>query len=241
MSPEKPSPQRISNRLLAALPSEGLERLREKFERVPLALREVLYNPDEPLGHVWFPLDGVVSLVSIMSDGATVETATVGNEGLVGLPVFLGVASLPGQAFVQVPGEALRLPVEDLRREVRDGRPLHSLLNRYTQTLFNQVAQSAACNRLHAIDERCARWLLMTHDRVSSDSFPLTQEFLAQMLGVRRPSVSTAASILQRAGFIRYRRGKITVLDRPGLEGAACECYGVVRREYDRLLGGDAA
>jgi CRP-like cAMP-binding protein len=156
---------------------------------------------------------------------------------MIGLPVFLGAGSIPGEAFCQVPGRALRLPADVLLRELGDGGPFHDLLHRYTQAHINQIAQSAACGRVHSIDERCARWLLITHDQVGHDRFPLTQQFLAMMLGVRRAGVNAAASILQRAGYVRYRRGVITVTDRPGLESASCGCYRIVRDEFERLLG----
>lgn len=224
------------NRLLSALPPAAIERLRPHLEPVALAFRQRLYEPNRPLAYVYFPCSGVCSLVLTLEGGATIEIATVGNEGMVGLPVFLGAGTIPGEAFCQVAGQALRLPTEILRRETTGGGPLHDLLQRYTQGLINEIAQTAACNRGHSIDERCARWLLMTHDRVGSDRFPLTQELLAQMLGVRRAGVNAAASILQKAGFIRYSRGVITVTDRPGLESAACECYRVVHDEYERLL-----
>jgi CRP-like cAMP-binding protein len=155
----------------------------------------------------------------------------------VGLPALLGAISIPGEAFCQVAGQALRVPAEVLRQEAAVGGPLHTLVQRYTQAHIYQIARSAACNRVHSIDERCARWLLITHDQVGVDHFPLTQQFLALMLGVRRAGVNAAASILQRAGYIRYGRGVITVTDRPGLESAACSCYRVVRDELARLLG----
>jgi CRP-like cAMP-binding protein len=165
-----------------------------------------------------------------------VEVGTVGNEGMLGLPVFLGADSSPGAAFCQVPGRALRMPAEALRAAASVEGPLRDLLQRYAQALMDQIAQSAACNRAHSTEERLCRWLLMTHDRVGADRFPLTQEFLGQMLGVRRAGVSATASILQRAGFIRYSRGTITITDRAGLESASCGCYRVVRDEFDRLL-----
>lgn len=176
-----------------------------------------------------------------MQNGEAVEVATVGNEGMVGLPVFLEAATIPGKAFAQIPGEAWRMSADTFKEQVSPGTPLHELLQRYTQALFNLISQSTACNRLHTVEERACRWLLMTHDRVGSDSFPLTQEFLAQMLGVRRPTVSTVASILQRAGFISYSRGKITILDREGLESASCECYEIIRAEFERLVGGNSS
>lgn len=234
---EAPGP--TTNRLLAALPQEDYARLAPHLEVVDLAFKELIYRPDEPIRFVYFPLDGVVSLLATMADGAAVEVASVGREGMVGLPAFLGARSLAGQAFAQIPGRAARLGADALREATAASGPLRDLLQRYTQAMFDLVAQSAACNRLHPLDERLARWLLMTHDRLGADRFPLTQEFMGQMLGVRRASVSTAAAILQRAGLIRYARGRITVTDRAGLEAASCECYGVIRREFDRLLGGE--
>jgi CRP-like cAMP-binding protein len=178
----------------------------------------------------------VTSLVIFMLDGQVVEVATVGNEGMVGLPVFLGAETFSGQAFTQIPGKAVRMQVEVFRDEARQGSSLHEVLHRYTQALFTQVAQSAACNRLHRIEQRCARWLLMTRERVRADQFPLTQEFLAQMLGVRRAGVSEAVSRLQKEGLIQYSRGIITILNRSGLETVSCECYAIVKQEYDHLL-----
>jgi CRP-like cAMP-binding protein len=165
-----------------------------------------------------------------------VEIATVGNEGMLGLPVFLGGGSIPARVFCQIEGEALRMRAERFREHVRRHEPVREVLGRYTQALFNFVAQSAACNRVHPVQKRCARWMLITQDRIGRDTFPLTQEFLALMLGTRRAAVNTAASALQRAGFIRYQRGQVSISDRRGLEGAACECYGVIRRDFDRLL-----
>jgi CRP-like cAMP-binding protein len=224
------------NHLLAILPREALARLQPHLESVALAFRECLYAPNEPISQVYFPCSSVISLVLPLEGGAAIEVATVGNEGMLGLPAFLGAGSIPGEAFCQIPGQALRLGAQILHQETAAGGPLHDVLLRYTQGLMNQIAQSAACNRAHSIDERCARWLLTTHDRAGSDRFPLTQEFLAQMLGVRRAGVSAAASILQRAGFIRYSRGMMTITDRPGLESAACGCYRIVRDEFERLL-----
>jgi CRP-like cAMP-binding protein len=234
----KQSPDGEDNRLLAALPPEERERLLPGMETVPLSVKHSLYEPDQPIEHVYFVRTGVVSLVSVMEEGALVEVATIGNEGMVGLPVFLGADTISMKAFVQIPGEAWRMGAAPFREAVRNGGRFPELLQRYTQALFLQVAQGAACNRAHSIEERCARWLLMTHDRVERDEFPLTQEFLAIMLGVRRPSVTVAAGILQKAGFIRYSRGRITVVDREGLEAATWECYGMIRREYDRLFDG---
>jgi CRP-like cAMP-binding protein len=240
MSAPQDSPNPIKNRLLAALPQEEYKHLLPHMEAVSLTFKQVLYDVNEPIEYVYFPQNSVVSLLNIMENGQAVEVGTVGNEGMVGLPVFLGARTIPGQAFSQVPGEGMRMRSEVFKDQVTPGSPLHDLLHRYTQALFNQIAQSAACNRLHSIEERCCRWLLMTHDRVSSDVFPITHEFLSQMLGVRRASVSTVAAILQKAGFIRYVRGKMMILDREGLETSSCECHGIIKAEFDRLLGGNS-
>ncbi len=225
------------NRLLAALPPAEYARLSPHLETVALTLAQTLYAPDEPIAHVYFPTEGVVSLLQYDVDGTPVEVATVGNEGMVGLPVFLGLESTPGRAMVQVVGAGQRIPADAFRREVGAETPLHDLLHRYTQALMVQMAQGTACNRLHPVAVRCARWLAMTRDRVRHDEFELTQEFLAKMLGTRRAAVSEAAGTLQEAGLIRYARGVITVLDRAGLEAAACACYGIIRAQYEQALG----
>lgn len=230
------SDRAAGNRLLAALPGDEYTRLSPYLEAVALTFKQVLYASNEPIEYVYFVTEGVGSLLQYMSDGAAVETATVGNEGMVGLPVFLGVDATPGLAMVQIPGAALRMSSEVLRREVVPGSPLHALLHRYTQALMVQMAQGVVCNRLHPIDARCARWLLQTHDRVPGNEFPLTQEFLAQMLGARRAAVNEVAGELQQAGLIRYTRGSITVVDRQGLEEVACECYAIIRDVYDRVF-----
>ena len=233
LTPDRPS----ANRLLIALPRAEYQRLLPYLEPVSLAYRESLYAARQPIPYVWFIERGVVSLIRAMQDGTLVEISVIGYEGMVGLPLLLGIESVPSQALVQIPGAGLRMRATVFRREVPAGSPLHDLLLRYTQTLFNQMAQGMVCNRLHSIAQRCARWLLMTHDRVDADQFLLTQAFLAQMLGVRRASVGMVAGTLQKAGLIRYSRGVITVLDRPGLEAAACECYRIIRAGYDRVLG----
>jgi CRP-like cAMP-binding protein len=192
--------------------------------------------PNEPIEYVYFPNSGIISLVNLTEDGGTVEAATVGNEGMVGLPLLLGTDRMIGQAITQIVGDALRMKADVFKQEVTPASPLYSLLLRYTQALMNLISQSVACNCLHSVEDRCCRWLLLCQDRVESDEFPLTQEFLAQMLGVRRASVSVVAATLQKAGLIRYRRGKITILDRLGLEAASCECYQIVKQELDRLL-----
>ena len=227
---------RGGNQLLARLPSDVRERLLRDLDPVRLGFKEVLHEVHQPILYVHFPIDGVLSLLTVLEEGGPVEVATVGNEGLLGLPVFLDAESTPGRAICQVPGEALRMRAERFRRHVERERDLRDLLLHYTQARLTLVAQSAACNRVHGVGARLARWLLMTHDRVGRDEFPLTQEFMGQMLGVRRATVNTAATLLQRAGCIRYHRGRIVVADRRGLEAAACECYGAIRREFDRLL-----
>ena len=228
MPPSRVPKPPTGNRLLDSLPRPDMERLRPHLEAVAVGVRHVIYEPNGPILHVYFPTGCVISLVTYLMDGSAVEMATIGLEGMVGLPIFLGTDTMPSRAFGQVPGDALRITAAALTAEIKRNGPLVRVLNRYTQALFNQVAQTTACNRVHLVEQRCARWLLQTHDRVGSDQFLLTQEFLAQMLGVRRSGVSAAAGSLQKAGLIRYARGRITVLDRPGLESAACECYGVI-------------
>jgi CRP-like cAMP-binding protein len=225
------------NRLLTLLPREVADRLHRTLEPVFFAVRGVLYEANAVMEHVHFPLNGVMSLVLTMEDGGSVEVGTIGNEGMVGTPVYLGADKSPTKAFAQVPGDCLRMTAENFKKELSEpDQTLRRLLGRYQQAWVNQISQSVACNHLHSVEERACRWLLMSHDRVGKDEFPLTQEFLSQMLGVRRPSVTIAAGLLEKAGLITYRRGRITVLNREGLEAATCECYHVVRREYERLL-----
>lgn len=226
----------LGNKLLAAIPREEYERLLPFMESVALDYKQFLYEANTPLPYVYFLSGGVVLLLAIMDDGASVDVATIGNEGIVGLPIFLGVEKTAGNAIVQIAGNALRMPSAIFSRKVPPRTPLHNLLQRYTQALMLSMAQTAACNRLRPIEERCSRWLLMTHDCVREDEFTLTQEFLAQMLGVRRATVTVAAGMLQKAGLIRYSRGQITILDRLGLEASSCECYRIIRTEFDRLL-----
>jgi CRP-like cAMP-binding protein len=232
------APTLPGNRLLAALPAGEYRRLRAHLERVELEFKHLLFEVDVPIEHVYFPETIVVSILAVMPDGSAVEVATAGREGMVGLPVFLGADRMAAQAFVQVPGHAWRMSAEALREHSQRLGGLRALLERYTQALFTQVSQGSACNRLHSLEERCARWLLMTQDRVGTGEFPITQQFLSQMLGVRRASVSEVASTLQREGLIRYNRGRVAIVDREGLESSACECYGIIRREFDRLLEG---
>jgi CRP-like cAMP-binding protein len=226
------------NRLLQRLPPDQYAALLPYLEPVELNNRQVLWQSDATIHSVYFPRTCVLSLLTPLSDEQPVEAATVGREGMAGTPVVLGVRVTNLQAITQVSGLAARLDAERFTGHLRqaDGA-LFSLLLRYTQALHEQTAQSVACNRRHAIEERCARWLLMTQDRVGTDQFGLTQDFLAFMLGVRRASVTVAAGMLQQAGLIRYHRGRITIVDRSGLEAASCECYEVVRRKYEQLLG----
>ena len=231
----------VRNRLLADLPPEEDARLRPHLERVALGVKEVIYEPFEPIPYIYFPETGVTSILVIMGDGKASEVGLVGSEGMLGLPVFLGAETSPGQSYSQVPGASLRMAAGVFTEVIPQAGTLTRRLQRYTQALFTQVSQSAACNNLHAIAQRCCRWLLMTHDLVGGDEFFLTHEFLAAMLGVRRASVSAVAAALQRAGLIRYHRGQITMVNRPGLEAAACECYRIITTEYARLLGFPAA
>jgi CRP-like cAMP-binding protein len=224
------------NRLLVALPKDEYNRLLPQLERVSLPLREILYEANGPIAHVYFPLSGVVSLV-IMDGGFTLEVGVIGNEGMVGTPILLGADRSPTKAIVQIPGEALRLEVKVFQKEMRRDGPLYGLVLLYTQAMINQISQSIVCNHRHSVKKRMCRWLVMSHNRVGADEFLLTHEFLAQMLGVCRPTVTAVAGNLQKAGLISYHRGRITVLDRKGLEAASCECYEVIAKELDRLLG----
>lgn len=225
------------NQLLAALPASEYQRLLPHLELVSLPLRKVLYEVDEPIEYVYFPNHAIASLVSIMEDGSTVEIGLVGNEGMVGLPVILGGKTTNNQAFVQMADGGMRMKASLLKTEFNRGGPLQTLLLLYTQALYTQVSQSAACNRLHCLEERLARWLLSVQDRVQSNEFPLTQEFISQMLGTRRAGVTVAAGILSQAGIIRYTRGRITILNHEALKAASCECYGLIKSEFERLLG----
>jgi CRP-like cAMP-binding protein len=222
--------------LLRALAPADYVRIVPHLQRVALSAGEIVSNAGARTRYLFFPETAVLSLIIVMTDGMAVEAATVGNEGVVGLAAFLGNGAMTTQCLTQIAGDAQRLPVAALRI-VSESPALAVLLRRYTQAFINQLAQSVACNRLHSIDQRCARWLLMTHDRVGGgDSFDLTQEFLSYMLGVRREGVSAASRSLQQRHIISYRRGHISVLDRPALERAACECYGDTRADYRRLF-----
>lgn len=233
---EGPGPHANGNLILAKLQGEELEQLEAHLELVELKIREPLWEPYKPIEAVYFPTNSVNSIIALDEQGGEIEVGTVGNEGLVGLPVFLGAMSAPGRAFTQIAGEAHRISTAAFRRVAREGR-LRQQLELYTQGFVSQVSQSVACNRLHSPDRRLARWLLACRDRVGAPSFMLTQEFMAQMLGVRRATVSEAASSLQKRGLISYSRGMLTIDDCAGLEAAACECYRIVRGEFERLLG----
>jgi CRP-like cAMP-binding protein len=213
------------------------ERLRflEAASDVTLEVRTVLFEPGGPIDAVYFPTDGVISLVTPLNDGDIVEVATIGNEGIVGVPL-VPLGALAVRAVTQVAGRGLRIDAAVFLEWFERSRVFQTLVERYTQALFGQIAQAAACNRLHSSEERLSRWLLMSHDRVESNDFMVTQELLGQMLGARRSTVSVSAGILQRAGLIRYRRGHVTIVDREGLEAVACECYAVIREELDRVL-----
>lgn len=227
------------NQLLAMVSDDERARLGSEFELVSHDMKEMLYEEGTPIEHVFFPISGVLSLISQMQDGRGIEVATIGNEGMVGLPVFLQAAMTSAhRAFAQIPGQSLRLPASRLNDFIAgsDNGGLHVALNRYTQALMSMIARAVACNALHPVPQRACRWLLTSHDRVGADEFILTQEFLSQMLGVTRASVNEVARQLQDAGVITYSRGRVTILDRAGLEARSCECYDVIRDEYDRLL-----
>lgn len=226
----------LENQLLAALPREAYLNLLPYLERVPLLFEHVLHHSREPIKDVYFPNHGVISLLTIMADNTRGEVGLVGNEGMAGLSIFLGVDTTPLEALVQVPGDAMRMEVGVFKALVNQSHPLHDLLQLYTYALMFQNSQIAACNCYHTVEKRCCRWLLMTHDRVHSDSFAITHKFLSRMLGVRRASVTVVAAALQQAGLISYSRGQMTILDRLALEKASCECYGLIKSESDRWL-----
>jgi CRP-like cAMP-binding protein len=225
-----------TNRLLAALPTEEYAQLETHLELVNMPTGRIIYEAKETPQHVYFPLSGCTSIVVGLEDGEMVEAGTIGREGLVGLAAFLGTDTGPLTTICQVPGTFARLPVAIFHAAAAEGSRLHALLLRFTQAFYVLAAQGTGCNALHPMVGRCARWLLLTHDRHDGDSFYLTHEYLGYMLGVRRPSVTVAAGTLQQAGLITYHRGDVTILDRPGLEAAACGCYATIRAEYDRLL-----
>jgi CRP-like cAMP-binding protein len=229
--------QSYKNRLLELLDVNEFERLRSHLEPVSLEYKQALYEANTPIEWVYFPVKGVASLVNTMRDGSEVEVGTVGNEGMVGLPIVLGDKISPTNAYVQVPGLGLRLRSAILREAMRDTISTRTVMLHYAHAFLSQVTQLAACAHLHPVEQRCCRWLLMTHDRVQTDHFLLTQEFFAMMLGVRRTSVTSTANRLKNKKVIEYKRGHVTILDRAGLEKCSCECYAVMKREFDRLLG----
>jgi CRP-like cAMP-binding protein len=227
------------NHLLAALPAADYERLLPQLELLPLPLGWALYESGSEQGYVYFPTNSIVSLLYVMADGAPAEIAVVGHEGVVGIALFMGGETTSSRAVVQSAGFAYRLKASVVKGEFERGGPLQHLLLRYTQALITQMTQTAVCNRHHAVEQQLCRWLLLSLDRLPSNELIMTQELIANMLGVRREGVTEAAGHLQAAGVINYSRGKITVLDRPKLEAQVCECYAVVKREYDRLLSPD--
>ncbi|MBL6459127.1 Crp/Fnr family transcriptional regulator [Belnapia sp. T6] len=237
MAPPDPSLPHTRNRLLAALSPEDLSRLWPRLEPVELGLREILQEPEKPITAVYFPETSWASMLAYMEDGDAAEVGLIGREGMVGLPVLLGGDSDDLEAMVQCAGTALRMDAAAFREAVETIPALRTLLLRYALAHHGQVARTAACNGRHHTDQRLARWLLMAHDRAEGDEFPMTHEFLSMMLGVRRAGVTVTAIALQKAELICYGRGRIEITDRPGLEAASCECYGVARRAYDSLIG----
>ena len=229
-----PSPHQ--NHLLDALPESDYERLAPHLELIPMRLGDVLCESGDKLRYVYFPTTCIISLLYVMQDGASAEIAVVGNEGLLGISLFMGGDTTPSRAIVQSAGHAVRLKAAFLKEEFDRFGPLMHLLLRYTQALITQMAQTAVCNRHHSIDQQLCRWLLLSLDRLDSNELQMTQELIANMLGVRREGVTEAAGNLQEAGLIHYTRGRITVLDRPGVEARSCECYRVVKAEFDRIL-----
>jgi CRP-like cAMP-binding protein len=225
-----------ANRLLATLPKKEYERLLPNLEEFPLLFDMILYEPGEIILDVYFPTSGIVSLLAAVEDRATLEVGLVGREGMVGLPVFMEVKKSGNRAVVQGAGSAFRMKAKVFRKECQNGGSLPRLLRRYSHSLLTQISQTAVCNRFHPIDARLARWLLMTSDRMGADEFQLTQEFLSNMLGVRREGVNKAAGTLQQQGLISYSRGALTILNRAGLEAIACQCYKIIKEEYDTVL-----
>ena len=232
----KTTPDPSSNHLLAAMPATEWQRIAPLLEWVDLPLGRVLYESGGAMSHVYFPTNAIVSLLYVMENGASAEIAVVGNEGLVGVALFMGGETTPSRAVVQSAGRGYRLRATDIKAEFNRYGPMMHLLLRYTQALITQMAQTAVCNRHHSLDQQLCRWLLLSLDRLSGNELVMTQELIANMLGVRREGVTEAAIKLQRLDIIRYARGHITVIDRPALEARVCECYAVVKTEYDRLL-----
>jgi CRP-like cAMP-binding protein len=225
------------NKLLAALPLEDFARVAPAFVSVPVRPKQKLHKQGEPVSHVYFPISGAVSLIKTLTDGHTTEIATIGNEGMVGTHASFGETQSPGDAVVHVTSaDIYALPVETFLAEMSRRGPFYNLTIRYCAALTSQIIQSSVCNSLHSVEQRVCRWLLTTHDRVGMDEFQLTQDFLADMLGVRRPTVTLIVGRLQRAGLLGFRRGRVVMLDRDGLESACCECYATVKASFSRLL-----
>jgi CRP-like cAMP-binding protein len=223
------------NHILNSLPDEDFQRLSLHLEPVKLPLGEVLYHADQPIKHVYFPDNAMISVIATTPDGQSAEVGVIGREGIVGVDVLMGVDSTSNVSMVQLADGSLRISTQAIREEFGKGGVFHKLALRYMHALLMQISQTALCNRLHSVEQRLARWLLMCHDRSATDELTLTQEFLSLMLGVNRPTITNSAILLQGGGFIKYSRGKITVIDREGLEDFACDCYEVVRPEYDHL------
>jgi CRP-like cAMP-binding protein len=227
----------LENRLLAMLPKEEMEHLLPHLENVSLALGEVIYESGGQQSHIYFPTTAIISLLYMMENGSSAEMGVAGNEGLVGVALFMGGDSVPNRAVVQSAGEAFRMKTKVLQAEFARSGTFQRLLLRYTQALMTQMSQTAVCNRLHTVEQQLCRWLLLSRDRLNTDELVMTQELIANMLGVRREGVTHAAQRLQATGLVSYVRGRITILDRSGLEATVCECYRVVKDEYNRLLG----
>ena len=225
------------NHLFAWVSEEELMRLLPNLQPLTLTLGEVLYESGEKMDYVYFPTTAIISLLYIMENGSTAEIGVVGNDGLVGIAIFMGGDTTPNRAVVQSAGKAFKMRAKEMKDEFTRGGRFHSLCLRYTQALITQISQTAVCNRLHSIDQQLCRWLLLSHDRLPTSRLIMTQELISNMLGVRREGITHAAKRLQKAGYISYVRGDMTILDRKGLEASVCECYQVVRTEYDRLLG----
>jgi CRP-like cAMP-binding protein len=225
------------NHLLASLPDAELARLSPHLEALPLERRRLLYDPERPIEHVYFMEHGIASILSVMGDGSGIETGTIGAEGMIGLPVFHGMDTTAEQAMIQVPGHGLRVPSAAFRALLPELPTLTTMLHRFAVYMFTLAAQNSGCNRKHSVEERCARWLLTVHDRLDVDRFSLTHDFVSQMLGVRRASVTVTLGAFERAGTIRATRSQIEIVDRPRLEDVACECYGVVRAALARAMG----
>ncbi len=227
----------MMNHLLEALPYEDFERIRPVLESVSLKLGHVLYESGDTMTHIYFPTTAIISLLYIMENGGTAEIGIAGNNGLVGIALFMGGDTTSSRAVVQSAGDAVRMKKKDLMAEFKHGGMFQDILLRYTQALMTQISQTAVCNRLHSVEQQLCRWLLINHDQLAADTLIMTHDLIANMLGVRREGVTVAAGHLQDNGYISYSRGTVTILNRPGLERICCECYKVVSREYDRLLG----